>query len=482
MQELRTTNDATALRARVSALIDADRPAVARHLLAAVRQLVPPSPAITELSARLAMSEGNLPQALCELDDAIAQFPSDAGLRKRRSDIRLQSDDAAGALADAAEAVILDRTDSAAKALLGVVLLEHRRTGEALACLAEAVATEPANPAYRRALAAAQEACGDSDAALATLAAAIAVAPAWSDLRNTAILVCMRRRDFAAACRWAEDARRAGVADPCTFGMLGHALSSLERHAEAGEAYGEALKLGPDDPYVRHLVASAGILPSAPRAPVEYVRAVFDGYAERFEPHLISLGYRIPGLIRAKLAQHPTIAAGECLGPALDLGCGTGFVAVAISDLSIAPLVGVDASPHMLQAAAAKQLYAELHEGDLLNFLSGDTRRWRLVVAADVLVYFGALEQVLAAVHRRLEPGGWFVLSLEELVADHEGNVPGDGGWALQRQGRYVHSFPYVRAVAGGAGLSVRALEHQTIRSEANAPVGGMLAVLERPV
>jgi predicted TPR repeat methyltransferase len=168
------------------------------------------------------------------------------------------------------------------------------------------------------------------------------------------------------------------------------------------------------------------------------------------------------------------------LGPALDLGCGTGFVAVALSDLPVSPIVGVDASQCMLEAAAAKQLYAELHEADLLRFLSDDARSWRLTLAADVLCYFGALADVLAAARRRLEPGGWFVFSLEELLPDRAGAMPGNGTWALQRQGRYAHSRSYVAASARDAGFAVRSLEQETLRFEGNAPVPGLLAVLER--
>jgi predicted Zn-dependent protease len=214
MEPLQTTADVSALSARVAALLDANRPAAARHLLAAVRRLVPFSPAVAELASRLAVSEGDPARALEELDEAIVEFPEHAGLRKRRASIRLQSDDVAGALADAAEAVILDRADPVAKAMLGVVLLEHHRIEDALACLGEAVAAEPANPAFRRGLAAAQEASGDPDAAQATLNAAIAAAPSRAELRNAAILLCLRRGDFAEACRIAEAARRAGVTTP----------------------------------------------------------------------------------------------------------------------------------------------------------------------------------------------------------------------------------------------------------------------------
>jgi predicted TPR repeat methyltransferase len=481
MEQLQATADAAALTARIAALVDAGRSAAARHLLSAVRRLVPPSPDIAELAARVAMGEGRLQQALAELDDAVTRYPDHASLRKCRAELRLQTEDREGALADAAEAVILDRSDPASKALLGVILLEHNRTAEAIDCLSEAISADATNPAYRQGLAAAQEANGDIEAALATLAAGIGQAP-WSvDLRNAAILVAMRRRDFNAACRFAEEARVAGVADACSFGLMGHALSSLGRHPAAADAYAEALKLGPDDPYVRHLVAASGILPSASRAPAEYLRAVFDGCADRFEAHLISLGYRIPGLMHAALARHPTIADGECLGPALDLGCGTGLVAVALSDLPVAPLVGLDVSPRMLQVAAAKQLYAELHEADLMSFLAEDTRRWRLLLAADVLIYFGALADVLAAAHGRLEPGGWLVFSLEELLPDHDGMLPGDGDWMLQRQGRYAHSIDYVATMARNAGFAIRTLERQNVRFEANAPVAGFFVVLERP-
>jgi Flp pilus assembly protein TadD len=255
MEQLQATADVAALTARISALIIANRPAAARHLLSAVRRLAPPSPAIAELAARVAAGEGHLEQALGELDSAIARFPEHAGLHKHRADLRLQLDDTTGALVDAADAVILDRADPAGKALLGVVLLEHGRADDAIACLHEAVTADPTNPAFRQGLAAALEANGDADAALAALATGIAAAPQWAQLRNAAILVCVRRRDFAAACRLAEEARVAGVADACSFGLLGHALSSLGRHTEAADAYAEALKLGPDDPYVRHLDA-----------------------------------------------------------------------------------------------------------------------------------------------------------------------------------------------------------------------------------
>jgi predicted TPR repeat methyltransferase len=316
---------------------------------------------------------------------------------------------------------------------------------------------------------------------MATLAAGIAAAPYSAALRNAATLLAVRQHDFNAAVQLAEQACSDGVADACLFGLKGHALSSLGRHAEAGDAYAEALKLGPEDGYVRHLVAASGRLPAGGRAHIDYVRTVFDGYAEYFDTHLISLGYRVPGLIRAALLRHPTIQSGEHLGPALDLGCGTGLTAVALSDLPIGSFVGVDVSPQMLAQAAAKQLYGELREADLVQILTEEITSWPLILAADVLCYFGDLRDIFGCVHQRLDANGWFVCSVEELLPDGHGAIHGNADWALHRLGRYAHALDYVARVARATGFTVRTLERQTLRYEADAPVDGIFAVLERP-
>ena len=96
--------------------------------------------------------------------------------------------------------------------------------------------------------------------------------------------------------------------------------------------------------------------------------------------------------------------------------------------------------------------------------------------------YFGALAELFAAAHANLTPGGWLVCSVEELLPDRDGVVPGDndGNWALQRQGRYAHSLAYIRHTATEAGFQVLRLDRETVRHEANAPVAGLLIVLQR--
>jgi predicted TPR repeat methyltransferase len=483
-----TSADPARLTNRVREMIQLGRVHAARPLLAALRKVTAPSAELDELEGLLLLREGRVADALAELDTAVGKAPDVAGLRICRAEARIQINDFTAAAADAAEAVILSPHTAQPKALLGVILIELGRPIEAVTCLAGAVAADPRRPAYRQGLAEAQERAGDPVAAEVTLREGIRLAPGTVALRTAAIMQAMRQREFAAAVTIADAARRDGIADACVFGLLGHALSSLGRHQEALDAYTDALKLAPEDPYVRHLVRAGGILPDAERAPAEYLQAVFDGYAERFEKHLIGLGYRIPGVIRAALLEHLALdpAAGgqpARIGPVLDLGCGTGFLGIVLSDLPLGPLTGIDVSAGMLQQAAAKNLYATLHEADLEAFLAGAERDWAVMLAADVLVYFGALERVLSLTHAALRPHGLFVFSVEEMSG--ETGVAADGGsadrgWRLDRQGRYSHTLDYVRHAAVEAGFRVRELRREAVRHEAGAPVPGLLAVLER--
>jgi predicted TPR repeat methyltransferase/thioredoxin-like negative regulator of GroEL len=474
MENARETVDAATLMARVEQLIDQGRPGAARPLLAAARGLAQPSSGLSLLVARLALSEGTFDSAAEELDEAVSVDPTHPGLRRCRAELRRRLGDVEGAVRDAAEAVILDHADPFAKTLLGELLLLINRTVDAVACLTEAVTAVPGNIVFRAALARALAACGNTDAALATLLEGIRIVPGATALRNAAILHCIRHRDNARAANLAEQARLDGVVDADTFGLKGHALSSLGQHEPAAQAYNEALKLAPGDAHIRHLAAASRIRFSAPE---DFIRTLFDGDADRFESHIIGLGYSIPGLIRRHVIEFAALAN---TGPVLDLGCGTGLIALTLSDLALGPFTGIDVSPRMLEQARAKGLYSSLREARLPAALDDDTTRWRLILAADVLCYFGALDEMLRAVFDHLRPGGRFIFSLEELLPNYDGAIPGNGDWAPGRLGRHAHSARYVATTAAAHGFRCVALDHEALRYEAGGPVAGLLVVLER--
>ncbi len=475
--------DTAHLGRRIREMIATGRVHAARPLLGALRRMAPPSAELCDMEARLLLREGRVADALTELDAGILQNANSVALRIIRADARIQTRDVLGAAADASDAVILDPGNAQAKAVLGVVLLEMNRPEDALPCLRDAAAADPRNTACIRAYAIALERSGSRDAAVAVLEEGIARCPGDVLLRVAAIMVAMRERDFARAADLAEAARCVGVADACVFGLRGHALSSLGRHEEAGEAYSEALKLAPDDPYVRHLVAAAGLLPQSSRAPAPYLETVFDGYASRFESHLIGLHYRVPGLLRAALLEHrPNLAEGEALGPVLDLGCGTGLMGVVLSDLKPGPLIGVDLSEGMLAEARDKGLYTTLVQDDLERFLAEDTTAWPLILAADVFCYFGVLDDVLRLSRARMAPGGLLMFTIEEMdeALGEASPDAGDRGWHLGRQGRFSHRRAYVERAAAEAGFALRLLRASALRTEAEAGVPGLVCVLER--
>jgi predicted TPR repeat methyltransferase len=135
----------------------------------------------------------------------------------------------------------------------------------------------------------------------------------------------------------------------------------------------------------------------------------------------------------------------------------------------------------MLEHARGKGLYSTLTEARLPAALYDDQMLWRLILAADVLCYFGALHEMLRAVFDRLRPGGRFIFSLEELLPHHDGDVAGTGDWAPGPLGRHSHSVRYVTATTAAHGFRCLTLDHETLRYEAGGPVAGLLVVLERP-
>jgi predicted TPR repeat methyltransferase len=134
----------------------------------------------------------------------------------------------------------------------------------------------------------------------------------------------------------------------------------------------------------------------------------------------------------------------------------------------------------MLELARSKGLYGTLREARLPAALQEDMASWQLIVAADVLCYFGGLEEMFEAVRARLTTGGRFILSVEELLPDHDGHLPGNGDWASGRMGRHSHSAAYVARTAAHQGLHCLRLDRETLRQEAGGPVAGLIAVLER--
>ncbi len=466
-----TTQDrlASNLVQQANRLLVSGRFDAARTVIAALRHSTPATPDADHIEARLCMAQGNLPDAIRLLDGAIDRTPASPALHLLRAEARSRFDDHAGAAADAAEATVLAPEDSRAKATLGLIMIELGQLPDAVACLHDAVQRTPTLGAAWRGLAEAMTRLGDSPAAAAVHDAAIANVPHDAPLRLAAMMAAMRERNFQRALALGLAARQDGMADACIFGLLGHAYSKLGRHPEAAEYYQDALRLAPEDPYVRHLVRAAGMLPGTDSAPLPYLEAVFDGYADNFDQHLTSLGYRVPGAIRDTLDHLIEQGRITSLGDVLDLGCGTGLVGSFIADLPLTSLTGIDISENMIAKARAKALYTDFAVADIGAYLNATPTRWNVVLGGDVLCYRGALDSLFASAATALRPGGWLICNVE-----HDPTAPAPG-WRLEAQGRYAHHADYVRACLANAGLQTIELRPETLRYEGCAPVNGLI-------
>lgn len=259
--------------------------------------------------------------------------------------------------------------------------------------------------------------------------------------------------------------------DPRFPALAARAWTALSEPGKAEAELARARALDPDHPATRAaegVVAAArggrGITPA-------YVRALFDGYAERFDHDLVDkLGYAAPALLRAAVTR--ARGAGAKFGRGIDLGCGTGLAGVAFRDI-VGEMVGVDLSPRMVEAARRRGVYDGTEVGDAIVSL-GDGRRWDLILAADVLVYIGDPAPLMTASARALNPGGLFALTAERT--DDDAGLP----FVLGPARRYAHAPLAVKGAALKAGFASIQIEDVSPRREGGRPVAGSLYILER--
>ena len=354
--------------------------------------------------------------------------------------------------------------------LLGVALRARGALAEALQHSARAVALAPGQPLMLANHGAALAEAGQLDEAIEAMRAALARAPAdavtWRNLGQA----LAARGEGAGAIEPLLTAAKLTPEDPEAWLALAHA------HAEAGEAVGargaaqaalaSAGKNRAAVDQARFMLAALGEGEAPGRAPAGYVRRLFDQFAPRFDAELEGrLTYRTPAELAA--------AIGAVLPPqgalaVLDLGCGTGLSGIALKPFA-RRLEGVDLSPRMLDAARARNLYAALHEADLLAFLPTRRAGYDLIAAADVLNYLGDLAPALAGMRAALRPNGIAAFSLEIGEATPYELAPGM---------RYRHAPAHARALAQAAGFAVLSEAETVLREERGAPVQGLLMLL----
>ena len=274
---------------------------------------------------------------------------------------------------------------------------------------------------------------------------------------------------------------------------LGEMREAAGEAAGAAEALAEALRLDPADRLGASLkLCLLGAAHAIDAPPSAFVETLFDQYAGRFDKALIErLAYRVPDLIAEALE----VAGAKQFAHVVDLGCGTGLMGERLRHAA-SFLDGVDISAGMLKKAEAKRVYDRLSRQDLQTFdpaAFGQAGRpggagagqvspaaggslsavaVDLVAAADVFLYLGALERIVAAVAAMLPDGGLFAFSVER----HDGPEP----MVLRPSRRYAHSEVPLRDLLAAAGFTVVSLAAHPIRMDRGEPVEGLIVVARK--
>ncbi|MEP6872837.1 MAG: tetratricopeptide repeat protein [Burkholderiales bacterium] len=260
--------------------------------------------------------------------------------------------------------------------------------------------------------------------------------------------------------------------NPQTRKMLGIAYQMLGRLDDAVAIYTAWLADEPANPLALHYIAACTGQGVPQRAPDDYVESVFDTFANSFDAKLAALTYRAPEYVAHAVGQH--CAPAKALD-VLDVGCGTGLCGPLLAPYA-RRLTGVDLSAPMLAKAEPRGVYTELVKAELTTYLQEHPSSSDLVVSADTLCYFGALDDAMAAAYAALRPGGWLVFTVEASVGERA-QTP----FHLHPHGRYSHASTYIASLLARSGFDPVTLDAVHLRMESGKPVDGWLVAAQRP-
>ncbi|MEZ4647988.1 MAG: tetratricopeptide repeat protein [Candidatus Eisenbacteria bacterium] len=430
-------------------------------------------------------SLGNLDSAESAYLRATELEPRYADAHHNLGNLRLQREQFADAAKSFETALAVGEESAETLRCLALALEGAGRVEEAITRCGRACAFAPDHARLRDQLGTLQQRLGNLDDAKSAYEHALTLSPGDSIASFHLATVLQEQGDTEGALRLY---RAVLAADPTlapahrALGKLLYGLGDVEGAMAAYRAWAD---LDPTDPEARYLVAACSQDDAPDRSPAEFVRSHYDQFARDFDRQLARLGYCGPDLVAQILAGHLT-DSGQTWD-VLDAGCGTGLSGVPLRSLADR-LVGVDLSEGMLEHARARGIYDELVSADLIAYLGGHPSAFDLVVAADTLIYFGALSEFFGGVARTLRPGGLFVFTAE--AAGAAGATDADAasanatdpapGYLLSPSGRFAHAKQYLLETLAGAGLETLDVRRAVLRTEVSRGVQAWVVLARR--
>lgn len=107
-------------------------------------------------------------------------------------------------------------------------------------------------------------------------------------------------------------------------------------------------------------------------------------------------------------------------------------------------------------------------------YLAARPDAWDLVLSTDSLVYFSALDGLMAAASRSLRPGGLLIFSVEAMADEVS-------GYRLNPHGRYSHSDGHLPRQAHMVGLTMERMAQAELPTEGGKADHGLVATRRKP-
>jgi predicted TPR repeat methyltransferase len=210
------------------------------------------------------------------------------------------------------------------------------------------------------------------------------------------------------------------------------------------------------------------------RVPAEVTRQIYkgEGIGKRFDSSLKnSLEYKVPEVLNDAVREAILSDSVDRKINILELGCGSGLCGSRFSDIA-SSLIGTDISPDMLAAAKEKNAYTDLYAADLTDVLDKYDGEMDLIIAMDVLCYFGDLTQIFQRCANALTGKGIFAFSVVKPMTP--------AIWELHIKGFFVHSLDHLEQVAANTGFSQIYSKELPLRRELNEDQYGYVCLYQK--
>jgi predicted TPR repeat methyltransferase len=310
---------------------------------------------------------------------------------------------------------------------------------------------------------------GQLDAAVRSYKNVVAIKPDYAEAHNNKILSVIyffSNGQIPDAIDTAEALIKDYPNEALLYNMCGGCYASLGELDMAVKNYEKALAIKPDYAVPQHMLNSL-IGYTSKEPPKEYIKNLFDDFAERFDDSLVQkLDYKLPFIMKELILKlDPNKSK---FNKVIDLGCGTGLSGKGLRDISN-NLTGIDLSENMVAKARELDVYDSLIVGDIVDTLSSSKEKYDLFISLDVLIYIGDVKSIFNEVRNCCNKNAFFIFSVETQEED---------GYSLLKSARYAHSENYILNITSD-GFKVVDSQDVRLRKEGSSWIDGKIFILQ---